>query len=49
VDTQIELESLLVLEDEVALDGHIFWVVGVDDRKLAPLEDCTCSSVNFVG
>lgn len=37
---EVELQSLLVLQNEIGLDGKVLRVVGVDDRKLAPLEDC---------
>jgi hypothetical protein len=45
VHTEVELEAFLVGEHEIALDGEVFGVVGVDDGELAPLEDCQ-SAVN---
>lgn len=39
MDAKVELEAFLVLQDEVILDWEIFRVVGVDNGKLASLED----------
>lgn len=41
MNAEVELESFLVLQNEIGFDGKILRIVGVDDRKLAPLEDCT--------
>jgi hypothetical protein len=39
VDAEVKLEIFLVRQDEVALDGKVLGIVGVDNRKLAPAED----------
>lgn len=36
---KVELEPLLIGENEIALDGEVFGVVGVDNGELATLED----------
>ena len=39
VQSQVQLEVVLVRKDQFVLDGQIFGVVAVDDREATPLEN----------